>query len=246
MRSAGMVLTTSQETEAVVRGMGAIRTTAVFPDSYDYPIDVDAVIAHRTAQAAGLKNTIQLLWQGRALWWKAPDLALMLLHGARSRGLPVRMTMVSHWDGEFGAEVKALARKLGLEPHVDFVTSMPRDKFLLLAREHHGFLATSLHDSGGIPLIEAQAQGMPCFTLALGGNRQSACPDAGVSLGIHTPDDFVSRSVDCLAAWHTEPARWLAESAAATRFATQFTRARLEAYVRDLIVPIFGKGPPSP
>ena len=239
MSGARLVLATSEESQAVVRRMGAKRTAVVFPDSYDYPIEVEGVVEHRAAQAAGLKNEIRLLWQGRPLWWKAPDLALVLLQRAWEKGVPVKLTMVSAWSGRFGDRVRALAEKLGVESHADFIAGMPRAEFLALARRHHGFLATSLHDSGGIPLIEAQAQGLPCFTLALGGNRQSACPEAGVSTGVGTPKQFISRSVDCLAAWHADPACWLEQSDHAVRFATRFNRHRLEDYARDLVVPMF-------
>ena len=230
MQSASLVTTTSEETRAVVREMGARTTAVVFPDSYDYPIDIEKILAGRALQLDPVRSEIRLLWQGRPLWWKTPDLALMVLHRALERGLRVSLTMVGSWDNELGGRIKALAARLNITSRVALVPSMPRAEFLRLAAEHHAFLATSLHDSGGIPLIEAQAHGLPCLTLALGGT------------GILTKEDYLAKSVECIADWQANPATWLNQSEKALHFATQFTKSRLEAYVRDLVVPVFQGG----
>ena len=111
--------------------------------------------------------------------------------------------------------------------------------FLALQAEHHAFLATSLHDSGGIPLIEAQARGLPCLTLGLGGNRVATCPTAGVPDGGDRPAEFVSRSVACLKKWQETPETWLTDAEAALLHSTTFTNARLQDYVRNHVVPAF-------
>jgi len=242
MNSARLVMVTSEEGEKVVRAMGAQRVEVVFPDAYNFDINVEEVSALREQQAGTVKDSIRLLWQGRALWWKAPDLALQVLERALACGLKVNLTMVSQWETGVGKAVQAQARRMGLANHVSFLQFMPRAEFLKIAREHHAFLATSLHDSGGIPLIEAQANGLPCLTLALGGNRQAACPDAGVSLGVTSPEDFVEKSVARLIRWQNAPDTWVRESKTALRFSMQFSEARLENFVKETIVPILVPG----
>jgi hypothetical protein len=149
--------------------------------------------------------------------------------------------MVSNWDSAFGGEVRALAKKLGITPHLRFVANMSRDQFLEISDEHHAMLATSLHDSGGIPLIEAQALGLPCITLGLGGHKLSACPDAGVNESPHDIGPFVQRSVACLTRWQQSPEVWLKESRSAVIFSTQFTIKRLADAVGEFIVPALKK-----
>jgi glycosyltransferase involved in cell wall biosynthesis len=235
--AASLVLTTSVETEAVVRRMGARRTATVFPDAYINPIDVEKIGAQRALQLDSVRKSIRLIWQGRSLWWKGPDLALDVLRAALACGLRVEVSLVSHWNAAYEGKVRAIAEKMGISAHVHFLGGTSREKFLETMGEHHGMLATSLHDSGGIPLIEAQALGLPCFTLGLGGHQLAACPDAGVAESPHRIGDFVERSVACLARWQQDPAAWLAESHRAIRFSTQFTIDRLADDVGRLIVP---------
>ncbi|HEY8991015.1 MAG TPA: glycosyltransferase family 4 protein, partial [Luteolibacter sp.] len=230
---------TSVETARVLERMGAPNAVAVFPDAYDVPVDVEGVMAGRREQLPAVGQTLRLLWQGRALWWKCPDLALEVLAGAVRAGVRAELTMVGDWSGEMGAALKDRAARLGIADRVTFLPGMKRDAFLALQAEHHAFLATSLHDSGGIPLIEAQARGLPCLTLGLGGNRVAACSDAGVPDGGSGPAEFVSRSVACLKKWQDAPGAWLIEAEAALRHSKTFTNARLQDYVRDHVVPAF-------
>lgn len=236
---AALTLATSEESAQVLRRMGAKHTVVVFPDAYDDVIDTAAVLANRLPQKDEVGREIRLLWQGRALWWKCPDLALDLLAKALADGIRVELTMVGDWTGPVGISIKRQAARLGLMSRVRFLAGMPRPEFLELQAAHHGFLATSLHDSGGIPLLEAQARGLPCLTLGLGGNRESACPDAGVADGGAGPADFITRSIRCLHRWQADPDQWLAEAQAALHHSTTFTNARLQACVREQIVEIF-------
>ena len=239
LSSAKMVLAASRETERVVRRMGARKTAVVFPDSFDTPVDCEKVVSRRSSQVDEVKMRIRLLWQGRPFWWKGPDIALMILRHALDAGLGAELAMVSTWDGAFGKGVQKLAEKLSLSQNVQWLGHMPRAKFLEMTLEHHGLLATSLHDSGGIPLVEAQALGLPCITLGLGGLMASACPEAGVNETTDTIKEFVEKAVVCLANWQQHPDAWLNESKRAALFARQFTTNRLKESVLKLIVPAF-------
>jgi glycosyltransferase involved in cell wall biosynthesis len=241
LRSARLVLNTSQETEHVAKIMGARRTQVVFPDAYDAAVDVEKICSRRASQIKTVAKKIRLLWQGRPFWWKGPDLAFLILRAALDAGLKAELTMVSNWDSAFGGEVRALAEKLDVAPHLRFVGNMSREQFLEMSAQHHAMLATSLHDSGGIPLIEAQALGLPCITLGLGGHKLSACPEAGVSESPHDIGPFVQRSVACLTRWQQSPEVWLKESRSAVIFSTQFTIKRLARDVGEFIVPAFRK-----
>jgi glycosyltransferase involved in cell wall biosynthesis len=239
--SAALVLATSDETERVVRRMGARKTAVVFPDAYDRPIDVAEVSGRRAKQADSLRTRIRLLWQGRPLWWKGPDLALMVMRQALAAGLLLELTMVSTWDGEFGTAVRGLAEKWGVSSHIRFMGGTSREKFLELSQDHHGMLAPSVHDSGGIPLIEAQSLGLPCLTFGLGGHKLAACPEAGVSESPYNIQAFVKRSVECLRQWQADPQVWLEQSKKAVLFSRQFTISRLAEDVGRLIVPALKK-----
>ena len=237
MRQSALVLATSRETERVLKGMGAAKTQTVFPDAYDQPVDLEAIDSLKASQKSAVSQEIRLLWQGRALWWKAPDLALYALREALERGVRARLTMITDWQSPVGLAVKSLAEKLGISSAMDFSGFMPRAELLRTAREHHAFFATSMHDSGGIPLIEAQAQGLPCLTPALGGNRDAVCPGTGVRVQVNDAASFSRGVVECLLAWQANPEVWAGESSLAVRHATTFTKARIAQYAKDFIMP---------
>lgn len=239
MKGASLVLATSLETESVLRRMGARHTRVVFPDAYDQQVDVDAVLSLRRMQTERLPECIRLLWQGRPLWWKAPDLALSVVKSALDRGVRVRLSMICDWKSDVGVAIRSMAENLGISPHVEFLGFMSRNELLSAAQEHHAFLATSMHDSGGIPLIEAQAQGLPCITLGLGGNRDAVCPDGGVSGDFQNPTEFMNAAADRLARWQGEPQKWLKDSANSLRFSTTFGIQRIQEQVMDRITPCF-------
>ena len=84
---------------------------------------------------------------------------------------------------------------------------------------------------------EAQAQGLPCITPALGGNRDAACPETGLNNPVANAIEFSEKVAVCLLAWQQHPQKWTDECERATRFAATFTNKRLETYVSDLVFP---------
>jgi glycosyltransferase involved in cell wall biosynthesis len=237
LRRSSLTLATSVETERVLRRMGARTTKAVFPDAFDQPVEVDAIDRLRASQKPLVNGEIRLLWQGRALWWKAPDLALMALRESLVRGVRVRLTMITDWSSPVGVAIRTMAENMGISSSVDFSGFMSREDLLRTAREHHAFFATSMHDSGGIPLIEAQSQGLPCLTPALGGNRDAHCPETGLRSPVQDGASFARGVAECLLGWQADPDVWARESSLAVRHATTFTRARIEQYAKNLIIP---------
>lgn len=240
LAGSAVTFATSEETGRLLRRMGAKNAVPVFPDAYDEFIDIRAVIENRIQQKKQVGEKIRLLWQGRALWWKCPDLALDVLEQALKQRIRLELTMVGDWNGALGRQIKYKAKCLNLTNHIQFMSGMSRAEFLTTQESHHGFLATSLHDSGGIPLIEAQARGLPCFTLGLGGNRQATCPQTGVAAGGECPAEFVRKSVECLRQWQQNPDIWLEQAKTCLKYSTSFTNARLQSYVREHVVKAFG------
>jgi glycosyltransferase involved in cell wall biosynthesis len=240
MKRSALALATSTESERVLKIMGARKTKVVFPDAFDQCVDEIGINSLRSAQKAQIENEIKLLWQGRPLWWKAPDLALLAVKEALSQGVRLKLTMISNWDSSVGASIRSMADKMGISEAINFSGYMARDKLLEVARDHHAFFATSMHDSGGIPLIEAQSQGLPCLTPALGGNRDALCPETGIVNAATNTFSFVKGAANCIIRWQKNPNDWEAESIKAVRFSKTFTQQRIDSYVADYIYPVLG------
>ena len=67
------------------------------------------------------------------------------------------------------ARWQRLARDLDIDNKIDWHPWMPQSELTRLYRDHDVFLFPSLHDSGGMVVLEAMAQGLPVVCLKLGG-----------------------------------------------------------------------------
>jgi glycosyltransferase involved in cell wall biosynthesis len=120
----------------------------------------------------------QFLFVGRLLYWKGLHLAFRAFAEAR-RTLPNLMLKVIG-TGEDRAWLLDQAKALSVMDAIEWVHSTPHDA---MAREYGESLALvfpSLHDSGGMVVLEALAAGLPVICLDLGGPGEIATPDCAV------------------------------------------------------------------
>jgi glycosyltransferase involved in cell wall biosynthesis len=234
MSNANLVLATSNESERVVQAIGARKTHVLFPDALQYP-DTSPSRERSTRQDA-LKTEVRLVWQGRPLWWKGPDIAVELLIRLRKAGLPVCLDLVGHWDHQSMKHVLVEQAKEVIDS-LKFVPSVSASDFPKLLSQYHGFVATSLHDSGGIPLLEAQSLGLPCLSLGLGGNRLAIAPHKGLqTLPCDNLETFLDESLLRVRSWHENPETWLAESLIVEDFSKNFGISNIEKIVSEVII----------
>ena len=118
------------------------------------------------------------LFVGRLLYWKGLHLAFSALARAW-RTLPdVRLKIIG--TGEDRAWLEARAREAGVTDLLEWVASTPHAE---IAREYQQSLALlfpSLHDSGGMVVLEALAAGLPVICLDLGGPGAIATADCAM------------------------------------------------------------------
>jgi Glycosyl transferases group 1 len=94
---------------------------------------------------------------------------LRILHSYRlhvSRNLVIRL--VGGWDKElanYRAELETLVEELDLGACVDFLPHVSQDELVKLLRTSHVYIGTSYHEGFCIPLIEAQASGLPIVVM---------------------------------------------------------------------------------
>ena len=109
----------------------------------------------------------ELIYAGRLLCWKGVHLAIRALAHARQQGAAATLTVVG--DGPARRKLVALAERLGVAPAIRWFGQVPRDQLLGMYSEHHAFLFPSLHDAGGMVVLEAGMHGLPVICLSLGG-----------------------------------------------------------------------------
>jgi glycosyltransferase involved in cell wall biosynthesis len=109
----------------------------------------------------------RFVFVGRLLHWKGVHFAIRAL--AEARRMVPAATLTLFGSGPAERWLRDLAKKCGVADAVDFAGQAPRKK---LIDSLHGFTALvfpSLHDSGGLAVLEAMSKGLPVICLDLGG-----------------------------------------------------------------------------
>jgi glycosyltransferase involved in cell wall biosynthesis len=109
----------------------------------------------------------RFVFAGRLLHWKGVHFAIRALAEAR-RTVPAS-TLTLFGSGPAERWLRDLASGMGVADAVEFVGHAPRQRFVDSLRTYTALIFPSLHDSGGLVVLEAFANGLPVVCLDLGG-----------------------------------------------------------------------------
>lgn len=127
---------------------------------------------------------------GRLLHWKGFDLAIRAFARVAARYPDATFTIIG--DGPQRARLERLAQAEGVGKRVHITGWLPRSEALRLGESQDVFLFPSLHDSGGMVVIEAMAGGKPVICLDTGGPSLIVTPDCGIKVAVTTPEQVVT------------------------------------------------------
>jgi len=121
---------------------------------------------HLPSARAG-KDGLSVLYVGRLLYWKGMHLGLPAFARLLEERPNARLTIVGR--GPDKRLWQSLAKKLGLAERINWIPWLDRKELSAIYASHDVFLFPSLHDSGGMVVLEAMANGLPVVSLNLGG-----------------------------------------------------------------------------
>jgi glycosyltransferase involved in cell wall biosynthesis len=174
---------------------------------------------------------LEILYVGRLVPWKGLHLALQAIASLGEKRSAVRLTVIG--SGYDAPRLKRVANKLQLGNTVDWIPWMPREDLLRTFPDFDLFLFPSLHDSGGMAVLEAISFGLPVVCLDLGGPPEFVNDACGRVVSTDGADE--SRVVEQIAAFLSEliedPSNLKRLSEAARERASSFT---WEAHVRNV------------
>jgi glycosyltransferase involved in cell wall biosynthesis len=110
---------------------------------------------------------LELLFVGRLLPWKGVHLALKALAQLGASAERAHFTVIG--GGRDMHRLRRLATRLNVDTKVTWMGWKPREEVIGLYSRFDLFLFPSLHDSGGMAVLEAMAFGLPVLCLDLGG-----------------------------------------------------------------------------
>lgn len=170
---------------------------------------------------------VKFLFVGRFLGLKGMALGLAAFAAAVRRHPGASLTMVG--EGPVGAAWRRLARTLGIADRVRWIDWLPHDEVEALYASHDVLLFPSLHDSGGLVLLEAMSRGLPVVCLDLGGPGVIVDETSGIKVGAAGRSRREVEAALAAALEHLldDPDRLAALRAGAQQRAAQFSWNRL-------------------
>ena len=134
------------------------------------------------------------LFIGRLLYWKGLHLALRAMPEVLRQLPDARLKIVG--EGKDARWLKQVAEECGVSAHIDWIPQLPHSEISAVYREHVAFVFPSLHDSGGLVVLESLAAQLPVICLGLGGPGVFIDPSCGVVIdAVNQSEDSVQRSI---------------------------------------------------
>lgn len=125
---------------------------------------------------------LRLLFVGRFLGLKGMSMGLNALARVLKDNPGAALTMVG--DGPERDAWRSQAERLGIGARVTWIDWIAHDDVQALYASHDVLLFPSLHDSGGLVVLEAMAQGMPVVCLDLGGPGIMVDATCGIKVAV--------------------------------------------------------------
>lgn len=202
-KSFSRILTSTPETRSFLEKNGL--STVLMPT---IGIAEDA-ISHSISKVSP-SDELRLLFVGNLHHLKGIHFAIEALAQVPSS---IRLTIVGR--GPYETALKRSSARLSVPSRVDFRGFVENKNLPKLHHEHDIFVFPSLHDSGGMALLEAMASGMPSIVLASGGPQiitDVSCAEQ-IPLGSH--GEIVTRLAAAIQRYAADPSRILKHGLAA-------------------------------
>jgi glycosyltransferase involved in cell wall biosynthesis len=147
----------------------------------------------------------RFVYAGRLLHWKGVHFAIRALAEARKTVPAATLTLFGSGPAE--RWLRNLATKYGVAGAVEFVGHAPRQRFVDSLRTYTALIFPSLHDSGGLVVLEAFANGLPVVCLDLGGPGTMVNSSCGIIIPTVQTDEAqtVSRLANAIISLATMP-----------------------------------------
>lgn len=126
----------------------------------------------------GKNKLLRILYVGHFLYWKGMHLGLRSFDVLLKSGLDARLTIVGKGPDEY--HLRALSKTLGVSNRIDWISWVSQDQLSAIYSQHDVFLFPSLHDSGGMVVLEALGHGLPVICFGIGGPGQIVNSSCGL------------------------------------------------------------------
>ncbi len=174
--SANKLLVTSEQSKSII------------PKCYHNKTNINLAIGINTNNVKRRRNEndisrIKLLYIGRILYWKGMCLGLKAFAEAIKLVPNIQLTIVG--EGPDENNWRNLCNKYNIQDHIEWLPWIENKKIENIYINHDILLFPSLHDSGGIVVLEAMSYGLPAICLDIGGPGLIVNNSCGRNILVH-------------------------------------------------------------
>jgi glycosyltransferase involved in cell wall biosynthesis len=147
----------------------------------------------------GSEEPLRVVWSGSCEPRKALNIVLLALERLKSTSIDWRLIVVG--DGPLQGNWKALAGRLGLGEHCDFLGRVSRVEALSVMAGGHCLVQPSLYDATSTVVAEALAYGLPVICLDHFGMKDAVNAGCGIKIPPNRLDQVVrdfSKAIETL------------------------------------------------
>jgi glycosyltransferase involved in cell wall biosynthesis len=141
-------------------------------------------------------NKIRFVYLGRLADWKGVNFLLDAFKIVAGQNSDAMLEILG--DGAERAALEAQSRDLGLTERVHFAGWVSAAQGAERLRSSDVFVLPSVHEVGGIVLLEAMAVGLPVIATEWGGPAVHVSDDTGIRVKPDTRESFVSGLADAM------------------------------------------------
>ncbi len=161
-------------------------TYSLIPRRHQHKASIQLAIALEQRPGVDLKkppprilnpSALRILYVGQFVSWKGVQFGIQAFAKLQMVYPDTRLTIVG--KGFEDENWRRLAKNLKVDHHITWIPWMPQSKLATLYCDHDVFLFPSLHDSGGMVVLEAMSYGLPVICLDLGGPAVMVDPSCG-------------------------------------------------------------------
>jgi glycosyltransferase involved in cell wall biosynthesis len=172
------------------------------------------------------------IFAGRLLHWKGIHLAIRALAEARKKIPNATLTLMG--EGPAETWLRDTAKRYRVSDAVNFAGHIPRQQFVNSLRDFRALIFPSLHDSGGLVILESFSNGLPVICLDLGGPGIMVNESCGVVVPTFHADEAqivtgLANAIVLMATMESEELKRLSQGAVAR--ANELSWAALTARV---------------
>lgn len=152
-----LALATNRATLRYINSIGVDRAEMMLADGVQPEMVTTEAFRQLNAQE------VRLVWLGRMVASKRPDIAIDLIAMLKYKGICAKLSMLG--DGPERAALQKHAADLGVAEHVHFVGRVPWERTFDYYDQSDFLVFTSMRDSSCPAVLEAAARGVPTLCL---------------------------------------------------------------------------------